>query len=140
MKLLLIGLTLLILGFDVSAQSQCDFLKDLKFRNGRDTIVVKAVLRDFLLAPPRLMLKRPPGIYKYRFGSNILFQPENCSKEYQKPVLSARSVDKENILNGDNLGITIYLTLVVFDESVLNKGEYDCLIIQISRSKPVSTK
>ncbi|MBS1525620.1 MAG: hypothetical protein JST19_08220 [Bacteroidetes bacterium] len=131
MRSLFVGVSLLVLGLNVSAQSQCDFLKNLKFKNGRDTIIVKAVLRDFLLAPPRTLFKKPPAIYKYKFDSNILFQPENCDRNYEMPVISSRWVDPENILNSDNLGLTVYLTCVVFNESALTRGQPDCLVIKI---------
>jgi hypothetical protein len=141
MKTLLIVIAFVASAFSLLAQStnNCDFLKNLKFENGRDTIVVKAVLLDYLQAPPRLIKKKRPKIYRYRFGSNILFQPENCARKYQEPALSAIS-DKENLLNGNNLGATVYLTCVVFNESLLNNGELDCLAICVSRKKPINFK
>jgi len=114
-----------------SATNRCDFLKNLKFNTGRDTIIIKATLLDFFLAPPRLIKQKQPSIYKYKFNSYIQFQPENSVKQYGEPFLHIGS-DKENVLSGDNLGITVYLTCVVFNESSLKKGEPDCLIIKIT--------
>jgi hypothetical protein len=143
MRALFVGILIIASGLGALAQSKtdtCSFLKKVRFKNGRDTIVVKAVLLDFLLAPPRFIEKKTPNIYKYKFGSDILFQPENCGNKYEKPVLSSKSVDGEGILNGSNLGATIYLTCIVFDESILDTGEYDCLVIRVSRKKPVNFK
>jgi hypothetical protein len=142
MRILFISILLVASGLFASAQSAtdtCSFLKNLTFNNGRDTIIVKAVLLDYLQAPPRLITKKPPRIYRYKFTSDVSFQPENCAKKYKKPVLSNVS-DKEGIFEGDNLGTTIYLTCLVFNESFLNKNEPDCLVIGISKKKPSMLK
>lgn len=134
MKSSFLAIVLIAFGLGVSAQSKtdsCSFLKNLKFKNGRDTIVVKAILRDFILAPPRLLLKKAPSIYKYKFRSYLLFQPENYGRTYDTPIISSKSVDPNNILNGDNLGLTVFVTCVVFNESTLAKGLPDCLVIKV---------
>ena len=85
MKSLIIAL--FIVGYSLNTIAQttiqkntnCSFFKNLKFKNGRDTIVVKAILYDYFKAPPKL-LKINPSIYKYKFDSYISFQPENCLK------------------------------------------------------------
>jgi hypothetical protein len=133
MRSLLIGIVLAVTGLNALAQpanDSCNFLKNLKFKNGRDTIVIKAVLRACLEAPPRLLNKHP-SIYDYKFDSYIDFQPENCSKEYDEPLLNS-AVIKAQFLNGENLGITIYLTCVVFNEhSSYTNGDPDCLVIKV---------
>jgi hypothetical protein len=136
MRSLSIGLALLTLGFSASAQSQCGFLKNLKFKNGRDTVVVKAILRDFLEAPPRIITKEgySPAIYKYRFSDYIAFQPESCSKKYMMPLLYSAAA-RDPFTAHPQPGITIYLTCIVFDENYLRDQQYDCLVIRVSRTK-----
>jgi hypothetical protein len=121
-----------------SAADNCDFLKNLKFKNGRDTIVIKATLRDFLEAPPRIVRKSrsSPVIYKYKFSDNIAFQPENCDLKYVMPLLYSAAV-KEPFTANTKLGITVYLTCIVFNEFYLNDDQPDCLVIRVSRKKPV---
>jgi hypothetical protein len=137
MRSVFVILALAALGSSASAQSKakpCDFLKNLKFRNGRDTIVVKAILCSDIEAPPRLLNKHP-SIYKYKFDSYIEFQPENCSKKYNEPLLSSAAA-KARFLNGNNLGITIYLTCIIFDEHTIRKDVPDCLVIRVFRTMP----
>jgi hypothetical protein len=112
-------------------QTQCDFLKNIKFRNGKDTIVIKAILHDIIEAPPRVITlkKSSRSIYKYKFGSKIVFQPENCTKKYSAPLLDAEY--DNHLLNSDNLGITVYLTCVVFNEYFDNNGMPDLIVINI---------
>ncbi len=136
MKSLIISL--LIVGYSLNTITQatiqkdnnCSFFKNLKFKDGRDTIVVKAILYDYLQAPPKLSNIKP-SIYKYKFDSYIAFQPENCLKKYSEPILNA--ADPGKLLNGDNLGLTVYLTCVIFNEHFLNSnGDPDCLVIKIT--------
>jgi len=142
MRPLFIGILLIVSGSSALAQSKtdmCSFLKNLKFKNGRDTIVVKAVLYDVHMAPPRLRTKKHPTIYRYKFGSEIAFKPVNCFKEYSEPLLD-KAWD-EKILKGSNNGITLYLTCVVFNEHFYyNNGEPDCMIIKVSRKNPTKLK
>jgi hypothetical protein len=144
MKSLFIGLMLTIPGFSTLAQSKgdtCSFLKNLKFKNGRDTVVVKAVLRDFLQAPPRIIPKngRHPAIYKYRFSDYIAFQPDDCSKKYMMPILYSTAA-KDPFTNNTQFGITIYVTCIVFDENYLQDQQFDCLVIRVSRTKAEALK
>ncbi|WP_426668585.1 hypothetical protein ACPPVU_20420 [Mucilaginibacter sp. McL0603] len=113
-------------------QTQCDFLKNIKFRSGKDTIVIKAILHDIIEAPPRLITlkKSPRSIYKYKFGSEIVFQPENCTKKYSAPLLDAAY--DNHFLNSANLGITVYLTCVVFNEYFDNNGMPDLIVINVA--------
>ncbi len=120
-----------------SATDSCVFLKNLRFKNGRDTIIVKAVLRDFLEAPPRIITKdgHRPAIYKYRFSDYIAFQPEGCSKKYMMPLLYSAAA-KDPFTANTQLGITIYVTCIVFNENYLQDQQLDCLVIRVSRTKP----
>jgi len=136
MRSLFLALILAVLSLGSVAQTQCDFLKNLKFRNGRDTIVVKATLHDFLEAPPRVIRKgrASPAIYKYRFSDDIAFQPGNCSKKYVMPLLHSAAA-KYPFTANTQLGITVYLTCVVFDERYLEDDQPDCLVVRVSRTK-----
>src|SRR5579863_320690 len=103
MRSLFIGILLLVSRTSTLAQSTtdtCNFLKNMKFKNGRDTLVVKAILYDVHMAPPRLLTKKHPTIYRYKFGSEIAFNPVNCAKEYSEPLLD-KAWD-EKILKGSN--------------------------------------
>jgi hypothetical protein len=142
MKTLFFALVLSIIATAACAQAwkdTCSFLKNLKFKNGRDTNTIKATYIDLLQAPPELIVKQRPKIYQYKIGSYLNFQPENCGLQFAIPLLAGKWVDSDNILNEHKLGAIIKLTIVVFNESFLNKNEPDCLIIKVTSARPPST-
>ncbi|HWD87924.1 MAG TPA: hypothetical protein VG367_07350 [Mucilaginibacter sp.] len=112
--------------------SQCDFLKNLKFKNGRDTITIKAVLGDIVEAPPRVSFKNKPRptIYKYKFSSYLSFRPENCIGEYSAALLDNAFDNK--ILTYSNRGITVFITCIVFNQSFDNVIGHDCIVIKVA--------
>ncbi|MBS1531912.1 MAG: hypothetical protein JSU01_16535 [Bacteroidetes bacterium] len=139
MRSVFISIALIASGMSAFAQStmdNCNLFKNIRFKNGRDTIVVKAILRDFLQAPPRVIMKsgHRPAIYKYQFSDYIAFQPENCDKKYMVPLLYSAAI-KEPFTNDTKLGITIYATCIVFNEDYLKDQQYDCLVISVTRAK-----
>jgi len=134
MRSIFIGLLFVFTGISSIAQTKaksCDLFKNLQLKNGRDTVVVKAIFYSNVQAPPKL-LNIQSSIYKYKFDSFIEFQPENCLKKYNEPLLNSVGV-KDQLLNGNNTGLTVYLTCVVFNEHFLHtNGDLDCLVIKIT--------
>jgi len=137
MKSLFLIIMLTVLGLSSFAQSQCDFLKNLKFRNGRDTIMVKAILDAMVQAPPPIIYKgKKPSIYKYKSYSQISFKPENCSEIFTIPISSKADADYLYKSNGE----TIYLTCIAFNEHITNMRDPDCIVIRVSLKKPTISK
>jgi hypothetical protein len=134
MRLIFIGVLSIFISASSIAQTTsnaCSLFKKLKFKNGRDTIVVKAILYGNVQAPPKL-LNVLPSIYKYKFDGYVEFQPENCLQKYNEPILNSAAV-KTQFLNGNNTGLTVYVTCVVFNEHFLHtNGDPDCLVIKIT--------
>lgn len=116
-------IVLFILSFSVGAfaqvkkaeSSDCDLLKNLKFKNGTDTIVIKAVysgLDELLGNEPIFNTLRKEGkAKKNSFNSQVTFKPINCEQEYIVPDAS----NAISALKLSNIGKQLYFTCVVFD-------------------------
>jgi hypothetical protein len=97
-----------------SRDTSCDFLKNVKFKNGSDTVVVRATYWSITKISPGLIeivKKLYKGVIRHNtFSSQIVFYPENCSRTYQGPI-----VDYDPRMLNSNAGITIYVTCVAFE-------------------------
>jgi hypothetical protein len=141
MKSLIIAL--LIVGYSLNTIAQtiiqkdttCSFLKNIKFKNGTDTVIIKATLVDITPAPPPIIDLKNPGrrINKYKFNSELWFQPENCTEKYYAPLKD--SAYDETILNASGLGKIIYVTCVVFKEKTYRQGWPDFMAIKVAAKK-----
>jgi hypothetical protein len=125
----------------VSKDTSCSFLKNLRFKHGVDTIVVKGTLSALVQLAPfttyeeNFLKRRRVNIHK--IGSEIEFQPENCTKAVLAPLMVF--ADKERFINSDNNGISIYVTCVVFEGYLgyTNHSPY-VLVIKVAPQKPIA--
>jgi hypothetical protein len=148
---------LLAIGFCLNTMAQsmpvqhpsCDFITKIKFKNGKDTIVIKAVYNDFLKSAAYPVLKALDKEKKLRysdFGYNkrepltssaIAFTPENCTKSYIGTVRKKDLNNKEISMNTMPIGTVLYLTCVFFESK---KWEYNgvpfFVIIEVVKEKP----
>jgi hypothetical protein len=97
------------------APLDCNFLKDLKFKNGTDTIVVKATYVDRIEVHTNgnafNSLKKQGKVKTTGYDEQLTFKPINCKESYTAP-------DGSGDLNGlefSNIGKTFYFTLVAFE-------------------------
>jgi hypothetical protein len=95
-----------------SQDTSCSFLKNLKFKHGVDTLVFNAVYLDLVEPGPfttyeeSFLKKRRVNLHK--IGAELYFQPENCTKEFSASLMVF--ADKEDFLDGENLGKYMYNT------------------------------
>jgi hypothetical protein len=137
---------LFITSFSINAKAQtavkqdtsCSFLKNLRFKNGVDTIVIKATYLDLVQLPPPLVSME--GFYrKQKLSGQIHFKPENCSTEYIVPLKMFR--DRDGLLTGGNLGLSVRLTCVVFKKYLHVYGNVPFfIVIKAVPEKPVGSK
>lgn len=141
-------ITILFLGFSISAIAQttvkndtsCSFLKNIKFKNGVDTVVVKVTFVDInpLSSLGRLDELKENGVDKSKFIYQLVFKPENCSKEY----IGASSAGNINRILKQNpfplsLTVTLYITCVAFNKyNYDNDGTPYFVVIKITTKKP----
>jgi hypothetical protein len=146
---LISAILLISFSINVNAQSlvndsNCNFLKNVRFKNGIDTLVIKACFKDINPLPSSGYLDelKEYGINKNKFNYQLVFEPENCSKEYIGPS-SASNVNK--ILRKNPyplfLTLTVYVTCVVFEKySYDNEGAPYFVVIKIATKKPAGFK
>jgi len=150
MRSLLI-IILLAAGFSLAASAQtaiqrdttCNFLKDIKFKNGIATITVNGYYDDYHRSgdePYLMMLSRKKKLRYSDYGtsdagcSGISFIPIGCSKRVDGAINRKVKFDPDQIKEGDILRITC---LVFEDKSVRNKrGRYFFVITGVSRKNP----
>jgi hypothetical protein len=124
----------------------CNFLKNVKFSNGADTITEKAIYDELFRSPDYSQLKqldKEKKLHYSDFGTEysetesstaISFFTENCSKKYMGTISKNQSID----LNTLKPGTTIYLTCVVFEgaEWSYTDGTHFFVVINVSLKKP----
>jgi hypothetical protein len=134
-------LTILLfaIGCSISALAQtptrqdtsCDFFKNVKFKNGSDTLVVKAVFQSVTRIPEgfiEIVKKLYKGVFQRNtFSSQIVFYPENCSRTYQGPI-----IDYDPRMLNSNAGITIYETCVAFEGYMYDKDTPFFIVTNVS--------
>jgi hypothetical protein len=162
MKKIIFTFFVISLSFNARAQGTaiqdtlCSFLKNLKFKNGVDTIEVKATLDDYHRGSDEPVLKILGDEKKLLYSeytnqkhgsSSLSFRPVNCQESYDA-TLSRKIYDKtftritnnigayiKDIVDMDNLkiGQVIYLKCIVFEENRFrdNYGTYFFTIIDI---------
>ena len=112
----------------IERNENCDFLKNLTFKNGRDTIVIKATYEEFIEGSPDPFLDDLGKNHQLKYnefgvlppkkgeemgdsGSNMGLIPENCSELYYA-VLS-RKISYKGF--PQKMGTPVYITCVVFN-------------------------
>ena len=120
----IIALAFISLTIKVAAQSPiksetiCGVFKSLHFKNGLDTIQIKARFVDLnpLVSEGYLdQLNKEKGVNKKNFYYQLSFEPENCSKQYLAPC-SDRNINKILKTNHSGAAIKLSLTIVVFEK------------------------
>jgi hypothetical protein len=94
----------------------CQVFKNLQYKNGRDTVVIKATFReiDKFAGNDRLNeLIKLKSVGADDFDYQIGFIPENCSETYFAPAKEKRINSMLKSLKSDP---EIYLTCVVFEK------------------------
>jgi len=137
-RFLLLGMLLaVVLPFTLAAQTNnqqdttCNFLKDIKFKNGTATITVSAYYRDYHRSGDEPLLSILAKKKKLQYNdydtpdagcSAIGFIPIGCNKYTDGPISHKAHFNPEKIKRGE----TLYLTCVAFeDKSVRAKqGSY----------------
>jgi hypothetical protein len=140
----------------VTADTSCSFLKNIKFKNGVDTVVVKVLFRAYTEGSdePRLKILADKKELSYGeyvsedFGSNAFsFIPVNCTSRYDG-TLSRKIYDKTFIRKTKDLNAylkevfdvdtlkhdeVIYLTCLVFEDqrTIDRSGDYFFTIIDL---------
>jgi hypothetical protein len=130
----LLGIFALSLSTTAFAQvnSECNFLKHLKFKNGTDTIVLKATYVNITEVHSNgsafdILLKKGK-IKTNAYNDQVTFRPINCKTEYAMPDGSGNL----SIHNLSNIGKTFYFTLVAFErKDWYYKDTPFCLITRI---------
>jgi hypothetical protein len=118
-------LTIFSLCFSINAIAQiepsedynCSFLKNLKFKNGVDTIMVKAVFKDAaeMVKGGSIFktLDNEKKLKSKQFTYQIGFQPEGCLKIYYGPS----NVKNPQLINApDIIGKTVYIKCIAFEK------------------------
>jgi hypothetical protein len=138
---LIIAIVFLTISTNAMAQSpairdtDCNFFKDLKFKNGLDTLMVKTT---YLEAAKMIPISRrfetldeERKIKSKAFTYQLGIQPEGCSKIYYGP-----SSYNGNI-NNIRVGTVVYVTCIVFERRDLAyQGVPFFVIIDVSVKKP----
>jgi len=117
----------------VANNKACNFLRNLPFKNGTYTVIVKATFKGLFRSPDYITLKdlEKAKKLKYKeFGvdtgeventSSISFVPERCTHLYSGPLIRKTFYTSSNNtfkldLNTLAEGKVIYLTCVVFED------------------------
>ncbi|HEY4324761.1 MAG TPA: hypothetical protein VGN20_12270 [Mucilaginibacter sp.] len=120
--------------------TSCDFLKNIKFKNGVDTFTVKATFLSLLqLRPP--LVSMVSFYKKQKLTDEIEFRPENCSTSYVVPLKAFE--DKEGLFSGDNLGLNILLTCVIFEKYLHSDIDGESpffIVIKAVPQRPIGSK
>ena len=119
----------------ITKKADCELLKNLHFKNGVDTVVVKAVYDDMTEraqgGPWMKTLIKEKKIRKDNFSSQIILRPVNCSEVFYAPT-NANS----RILNTAKLGIILNFTCVFFERREWeHKGVPFFVVIKASKVK-----
>ena len=100
-----------------SESISCDFLRNVQYKNGVDTVLVRAVFKDAAkMVPGGVVLKTLDKEKKIKgkyFTYQIGFQPENCSNTYFAPS----SVKKNKLIFGNPSIIDkwVYVKCIAFE-------------------------
>jgi hypothetical protein len=100
----------------IGKDTSCSFLKNLKFKNGADTLVIRGTMvASIQLAPfttyEESFLKKR-GIDIKKIGTSIEFKPEHCTKNWVLPLMVHAGLG--DLLNHSE-GKTITITCLVFN-------------------------
>jgi hypothetical protein len=119
------------------ARDNCDFLKNIHFINGVDTIVLKAHYLSVFSQGPELILKdleKKKMINAKSLDHTIGFQVVNCPKEFMA-AYSFKNKAAMDLMEKKPEGTTIYLTCIVF-EGYYNYGEPFFIIDRLDMTAP----
>lgn len=132
-------------------QDTCHIFNSLQFKNGIDTIVVKATYDALIKSPDYSILKELEKENKLKYdefgvdtgeedsGSAISFVPENCNKLYDATI--SKKIPLNTIMNLQK-DASIYLTCIVFEvdksHQIYLNSNYEpfFVIIDFSLKKP----
>ena len=94
----------------------CDFLGDLHFNHGTDTIVIKANYQGYYKLMPlpvmkKLQLNKKLNVKDFRYS--VAFIPLGCSKRFGNPCRDSNG-KAMSMMNKLSIGQTVYLTCVVY--------------------------
>ncbi len=163
MKKIIITMIIVGVSFNVMAQETiirdtfCDFLKAPKFKNGIDTIAVKATYNAVIrgaYGPQLKILANAKKIYYSEYEDqdesySLSFTPLNCDKLYQGTI-SRKIYDKTFVRKTNNLGEyvndivdmdslkdgqVIYLKCIVFEDKKVYFNRYFFTIVDIGVEK-----
>lgn len=115
-------------------QVQCGVFKNLKFKNGVDTVIIKAIYREMVASTPGgtlfKTLEKEKKFKSKMFTYDIGLQTEDCPEIVYAPS----SVKKTDILKNADLGEVFYFTCVVFENKAWEyKGVPFFVIIDAKR-------
>jgi hypothetical protein len=116
----------------------CDFLENLHFKNGVDTIVVKAYYEGYYQLIPLPVMKQLQSAKKLKmvdFKYALSFKPINCSKEYGNPCRYGGS-KAQYLLDRQPMEKIVYLTCVVYQGHHNFPNELFYVIDKISIESP----
>jgi hypothetical protein len=147
-------IAILFINFSMNVMAQtavkkdigCNFLKNLKFKNGTDTITVKATYDELFRSPDYSLLKqldKEKKLHYSDFGTeyneiesstSISFFTGNCSKKYMGTISKNQPID----VNTLKPGTIIYLTCVIFEGAKwsYSDGTHFFVIINVALKKP----
>ena len=135
---------LLAISFSLNAMAQgrnqdneCTFFKNISFKNGKHTIVIKATYHTITKlwpATPQLeALDKERRANKDEFTYAIYFKPDNCSKEYSGPCSYKGAINLSKMEDGTSF----YVTCLVFRKYEFNPdGTPFFLVTQITLKQP----
>ena len=114
----------------IARDTSCSFLKNLRYKNGVDTVVISGTVVASVRLPPFSMYEerflRKRGVDINKIGSSIEFRPGNCSGSFLMPLMV--HADKGNFLDHYN-GKRIKLTCVVFQGYAGNKDHSPYVLV-----------
>lgn len=97
-------------------RTECDFLKQAKFRNGRDTITLQVLCQEVGKALDKNILHslQANGILKERdFGYSLFFKPLDCDNTYGISS-SDRSKEALTVFRPESAGKVFVIRCIVF--------------------------
>ena len=140
-------ITIICLFFSMNVLSQivenranaCGFLQSLKYKNGVDTVIFTATLKDVTedVGGGNIFktLDKEKKLNSKNFVDQVGLQPDGCTKIYYAPL--HKKADPEKVLVPININAKAYITCVAFKRHEWeNEGVPFFVVIKISLKKP----
>jgi hypothetical protein len=102
-------------------EKECDFLSSLHFKNGKATVIVKAIYKEINRSGAEPIFANLEKKKKLRLrdyftrccgGGEIVFMPEHCSKMYRGVMIQKKMNFNINLAKD---GDVLYLSCVVYE-------------------------